>query len=127
MPTESTTWRELFRSDDLTLSQSVLVSVLSMEFEARLRALGPQPKPPIGEEPANDHAEPVGTAPFVIEVRDHDWDDLAEVLDQIVDEQRSFDEDVERRQRERMLVGAVLLLGVVAAGGLLWAAERHAD
>lgn len=127
MPTETTTWRELFRSDDLTLTQSVLVSVLSMEFEARLRALGTPPRATVGGARSNDDDESVGSAPFVIEVRDQDWYELAEVLDQIVDEQESFDRDVEHRQRERMLVGAVFLLAVVAAGGLLWAAERHAD
>lgn len=130
MKVETTPWRELFRSDDLTAARSVLVSIASMEFEVRLRAIGRAPREVpsrlfardrLGNDDQSEHA------PFVVEVLADDWRELADVLDQIVDEQASFDRRLERRQRERVFVAAVIMLGVAAAGGLIWSMDHASN
>lgn len=66
-----TTWCELCRFDDPALARAVATSIAAMEFDVRLRGA--------------DHA------PFVIEVAGTHRKDLAEVLEEIIDEQVEFD------------------------------------
>jgi hypothetical protein len=66
------TWRELAQFDDLPLARAVATSIAAMEFEVRLQD---------GR----------------VEVHGAHWDDLAEVLQEIIDEQVEFD----RRLAER--------------------------
>lgn len=124
-------WRELFRSNDLAPARSVLVSIASMEFEVRLRSLDASrrttaPVENASSAPANEF-DADDRGPFIVEVQDRDWAELADVIDQIVDEQEAFDEELDRHHHERKLIMAALVLGVVAAGGLLWAVERHTN
>ena len=70
MMVAQTTWCELCRFDDAVLARAVATSIAAMEFDVRLRAAVP---------------------PFVVEVPDSERLELAEVLDEIVDEQVEFD------------------------------------
>lgn len=72
-----TSWRELARFSDLLLARAVATSIAAMEFDVRLRGGGESPRPP-----------------FRIEVQGTHWADLAEVLEEIVDEQVEFDRQV---------------------------------
>lgn len=81
-------WRELHRCEDLLEARAVATSIAAMEFEARLYE--------------------DGGAYYIIEVRGADWADLADVLPEIIDEQREFDRRLEQcrasRVRPRMIV-----------------------
>ena len=81
-------WRELRRCEDRLEARAVATSVAAMEFEARLYE--------------------DGGPYYIIEVRGADWADLADVLPEIIDEQREFDRRLEQcrasRVRPRMIV-----------------------
>lgn len=77
----ATDWRELCRFDDLLQARAVATSVAAMEFDVRLCAAA---------DPACEDDD-AGRPPFVVEVVHTDWPDLAEVLDEIIDEQQEFD------------------------------------
>ncbi len=77
----ATDWRELCRFDDLLQARAVATSVAAMEFDVRLCAAAA---------PAREDDD-AGRPPYVVEVVHTDWPDLAEVLDQIIDEQQEFD------------------------------------
>ena len=77
----ATDWRELCRFDDLLQARAVATSVAAMEFDVRLCAAA---------DPAHEDDD-AGRPPYVVEVVHTDWPDLAEVLDEIVDEQVEFD------------------------------------
>src|SRR2546426_4000189 len=81
-------WRELYRCNDLLAARAVTTSIAAMEFDVRLRGR---------DDPhALDH-DPLAfrpcdfPGPYIIEVPQQHWGDLAQVLDQIIDEQAEFD------------------------------------
>ena len=84
-------WCELCRFDDLALARAVATSIASMEFDVRLCAIGCTTRPV--DEP--DH----GCPPYIVQVDDVDVRDLADVLDEIIDEQREFDRMLAGRSR----------------------------
>jgi len=73
------TWCELCRFDDLVLARAVATSIASMEFDVRLC----------------DSGRP----PFIVQVENVDAGSLADVLDEIIDEQREFDHMLADRSR----------------------------
>ncbi len=74
-------WCELCRFEDLLLARAVATSIAAMEFDVRLNA------PDRG---TDDDAHP-GRPPYVIQVGRGAWNELADVLDEIIDEQQEFD------------------------------------
>ena len=99
-----TDWRELCRFDDLLEARAVVTSIAAMEFDVRLSAAG---------DPARE-SDDAGRPPYVVEVIHNDLPDLAEVLSEIIYEQREFDRHlarcgVERHGRRMMIV--ILLTG----------------
>ncbi len=85
------TWCELCRFDDLVLARAVATSIASMEFDVRLCPIGCTTRP--DDEP--NHGRP----PYVVQVDNADVRDLADVLDEIIDEQREFDRRLNDRGR----------------------------
>ncbi len=98
----ATDWRELCRFDDLLQARAVATSVAAMEFDVRLCAAA---------DPAREDDD-AGRPPYVVEVVHTDWPDLAEVLDQIIDEQQEFDLRLATRaaQRDGRRVMVVIIL-----------------
>ncbi len=86
-----TTWCELCRFDDLLQARAVTTSIASMEFEVRLCAVGSSAR--------SDPDTHPGRAPFIVQVDISHVRDLAEVLDEIIDEQREFDRMLSGRSR----------------------------
>ena len=78
-----TSWRELCRFDDLLQARAVATSIAAMEFEVRLCASEKRDR--------TDPADHPGEPPYVVQVTPAQWQDLAEVLDQIIGEQQEFD------------------------------------
>jgi len=104
-------WRELCRFDDLLSARAVATSIAAMEFDVRLCAADAPAEPP--PEHAHDHP---GRPPFVVEVRSRHWHDLADVIDEIIAEQREFDLALESRRgagRPARLVAVIALTGTV--------------
>ncbi len=104
----TSTWRELMRCDDKRLAQIVTVTIASMEFDVRCTHI---------DDPFAERRLPL-SAPFSIEVREDDWQDLTDVLHDLIAEQLEFDAYVERRdagvgRRQRQFL--LILVGVVAA------------
>lgn len=99
----SAQWRELCRFKDPQLARAVATSVASMEFEVRL---------------SPDEPSELGTPPFIVQVDDDDWATLKDVLDEIIDEQREFDQLFEmhhvKRSRQRIVI-ILTLAGVAEA------------
>ena len=77
MMVAKTHWCELCRFDDPVLARAVATSIAAMEFDVRLCA---------------------AVSPFVVEVPGSERIELAEVLDEIIDEQVEFDRMLARRQ-----------------------------
>lgn len=78
-----TSWCELCRFDDLLQARAVTTSIASMEFEVRLCAVGSSAR--------SDPDTHPGRAPFIVQVDISHVRDLADVLDEIIDEQQEFD------------------------------------
>ena len=94
-------WRELARFNDLSLARAVATSIASMEFDVRLQG---------GEKPGA-----VPPSPYRIEVQCIHWADLAEVLEEIVDEQREFDQRLARSGAGR---GAGVIIFITLTGAM---------
>ena len=109
-------WQELCRFTDPQLARSVATSIESMEFEVRLAAGH--------SDPHQERTETTGLAqpPYVIEVDHGDWETLADILDEIVDEQLEFDRLFEMRHtrlsRQRIFI-IITLTGVVEVLAIL--------
>jgi hypothetical protein len=103
------------RFDDARLANIVTVTIASMEYDARLRRV---------EDPTGLRRLPA-VQPFVVEVRAEDWQELAEVLSDLIDEQLEFDEYLERRDRmvgrsqRRLLLLMVVVVSALAAAGAI--------
>ena len=109
-----TSWCELCRFDDLLQARAVTTSIASMEFEVRLCAVGSSAR--------SDPDTHPGRAPFIVQVDISDVRDLAEVLDEIIDEQREFDLLLARRSRVTRtapLMTVITLTGAAEAAVLL--------
>lgn len=110
-------WVPLHETPDLREANAVCTSILAMEFDARLidRATG---------EPIEDpEAEVVG--PFAVQVRTEDAEALADVLPEILHEQRDFDASLEARDhsaeqwRRRAMLTLAIIVALLAVLGLL--------
>jgi hypothetical protein len=109
---ESTPWRELHRSNDPLAARAVATAIAAMEFDVRTRGV---------DESDDESSDLESAGPFVIEVPSEHWFALADVLGEIIDEQREFDEALVRRadaRRSRI----VLVLGIATFAELvaLW-------
>jgi len=105
-------WRELYRTSDASMAQTVATCIEGMEFEVRLRdALGREIDTPNddGSEAHEQH-----TPPFVIEVHASDWPALRDVLNDLIAEQREFDAKLEADRRRSMRVAQLLILSTAA-------------
>ncbi len=98
-------WRELARFDDPAIASAVATTIAAMEFDVRLDD-PPEPGAP-------------GSAAWVIVVDGRDWPALAEVLDEIVDEQVEFDRAVADGRAGRGELATVVVIGLTGAADLL--------
>jgi len=105
-------WRDLYWCEGLARARAIATSIAAMEYDVRLRnattAL-----------PVLDDEEDWGGG-YIIEARSADWNDLVDVIDQIIDEQQEFDQFVEdwhgRAGRlHRVFLGVVIGLVIVLA------------
>ncbi len=87
-------WRELHRCEDLLEARAVATSIAAMEFEARMYEDG-------------------GTY-YVIDVRGADWHDLADVLPEIIDEQREFDRRLEQSRASRVHPRMIVIVSLTS-------------
>jgi len=109
-----TSWCELCRFDDLLQARAVTTSIASMEFEVRLCAVGSSARTDPDSHP--------GRPPFIVQVNLSDVRDLADVLDEIIEEQREFDRMLTRRSgatRSARLMTVITLTGAAEAALLL--------
>ncbi len=102
MVQSSNSWRELARFDDLPLARAVATSIASMEFDVRVSG-------------ADSEAVDVPDPPYRIEVHHTHWHDLADIFDEIVDEQVEFDRRLAQRgvSRDTGVIIIVMLTGTV--------------
>jgi hypothetical protein len=106
-----TSWRELCRFNDPLLARAVATSIEAMEFEVLLRA---------GDDPRGiDGAPRPGRAPYVVEVGADVWGDLADVLQEIIEEQQEFDRMLIQRRAVGRHGRIVTVIGLVGAAELL--------
>lgn len=105
-------WRELFRTDDLTEAHLIVMSLLAMEFEARLAD-------PFGGSIFLGESEPTPKPPYCITVRDEDWAELRDVLRDILDEQAAFDEEAADRHKARLAWAAALSASTLGGAAIV--------
>ena len=107
-------WCELWRTDDLLEARAVSTTNLAMEYEARLIDRDGNDLEALSEE----------NAPYRVQVRESDWPELSEVVEEIVAEQAEFDtymqgwrSFVHRLHRAFLLVliAIVILLAIFGA------------
>ncbi len=109
-----TSWCELCRFDDLFQARAVTTSIAAMEFEVRLCAFGSSAR--------SDPDTHPGHPPFIVQVDVSHVCDLAEVLDEIIEEQREFDRMLAQRSgttRSARLMTVITLTGAAEAAVLL--------
>jgi len=99
-------WCELCRFDDLLLARAVTTSIAAMEFDVRLC--------PIGLAARGDDETHPGRPPYVVQVSTDHVHDLADVLDEIIDEQQDFDRMLADRRRT---VASGRIMTVIAMTG----------
>ena len=110
-------WVELHRYEGLGEARTIVTCIAAMEFEVQLRDLATG-------RPVEPEDEGAG-GPYVIDARPADREDLADVLGEIVDEQREFDEFIDRwhtttnRRMRIFLVVMIILVALLAVFGLL--------
>jgi len=97
------TWRELWRTDDRREAMNAITTIAAMEFDVRCRDRSGQPVDLC--DPDAEHAPP-----YRVDVPGTHWDDLADVVDVMLDEQSEFDRLVEARARHRRWTLAVILI-----------------
>ncbi len=122
---DGTAWRELFRCEDLRLARAVATTIAAMEFDVRLSSINPA-----AWESGTDRRQgcEAGAScdrhipgPHVIEVPVEAWPQLVDVLGEIVDEQREFDEMLELRdERHRVRLVVVLSVTTAAQALIIW-------
>ncbi|MHC4415694.1 MAG: hypothetical protein ACYS0G_10450 [Planctomycetota bacterium] len=107
----STSWCELARFDDLPLARAVATSIAAMEFDVQLH----DPDQGAGDEAI---ALPRRTR-YVVEVDGRDRAALADVLQEIIDEQEEFDRALARRQSATEHAGLVIIITMTGAADIL--------
>lgn len=103
----ASSWCELCRFDDPLMARAVATSIASMEFNVRMECAG------AGRDGAG------GGAAHVVEVCATDWHELAEVLDEIIDEQVEFDRAVAERFASSHRVRVIVVITLTGAADLL--------
>lgn len=106
-PMVAHSWCELCRFDDLLLARAVTTSIASMEFDVQLCAIGLAAR-------SDDETHP-GRPPYVVQVHMDHVRDLADVLDEIIDEQQDFDRMLADRGRT---VASGRIMTVIALTGV---------
>ena len=75
-------WRELYRSDDGDQASMIATCLEAMEFEVRVSSDGAT---------VSDRHLPPRKAVYRVDVPTGNWDELREVLEEIISEQTRFD------------------------------------
>ncbi len=104
-------WCELCRFDDLLLARAVTTSIAAMEFDVRLCAIGLSAR-------SDDEAHP-GRPPYLVQVHTDHVRDLADVLDEIIDEQQDFDRMLADRGRTTARSRIMTVIALTGAAELL--------
>jgi len=114
-PRSTDVWRELFRSDDHGIVQCLVTCLLAMEYDVCLR----DDRGDITLDVWNDREARSSIVGAVsIDVRRRDHDDLHEVLDELIAEQRDFDACIDDQvQYEAMFVRTALAVVLLAGAG----------
>ena len=105
-------WRDLYWCEGLARARAIATSIAAMEYDVRLRNAATAL-------PVMDDEEDWGGG-YVIQARTEDWSDLADVLDQIIDEQQEFDAFIDAwhgrtGHLHRIFLGVVIGLVIVLA------------
>jgi hypothetical protein len=134
------TWRELYRCNDLRQARAVATTIAAMEFDVRLASASIEARmnderheTPADDSPShpgacnritafiNSNDEDELPGPYVIEVPDSTWPQLADVLFEIIAEQQEFDQMLEwRRERNRVRLVVVLSITTAAEAAVVW-------
>jgi hypothetical protein len=109
----ASSWRELYRCDDLRQARALAACIGAMEFDVRLCSASSCM--------SDDNNEDQFRGPHVVEVHDNTWPQHADVLLEIITEQQEFDEMLEwRRQRNHARLVLVLSITTAAEVLLIW-------
>ena len=109
----------LYETADRRLAQTLLTCIAAMEFDVRLSRFG---------DPIDLESEPdddIDAGPFEVQVLDADFSPLAEVIEEIIEEQEQFDEFIDRwrqdasRAERRLLVTMILIVSSLAVIGAI--------
>jgi len=97
-------WSVLRRCDDPQQARMIRTCLSAMGFETRLVVNG--------NILDNAGDAPLSSSP-VVEVPESSWADLNDVLDELLEEQASFDENIRQRNRNHRRLGRWLFLGFI--------------
>ena len=111
-------WRELHRTTDLDEARTIVTCLLAMEFEVCVRdARGDVAVGALQD----DEAVAELTGALSIDVRDEDFEELSPVLDELLEEQRTFDAEIDRKARiGRMIVQLTIMLALLGGTAYFW-------
>ncbi len=118
-------WRALYETADRRLAQTLLTCIAAMEFEVRLARFGDPVDLESGQDDSNDRIDPDEVALFEVQVLDTDYSPLAEVIEEIIEEQEQFDEFIVRwredatRVDRRLLVTMIVIVSSLAVIGAI--------
>jgi hypothetical protein len=109
-------WRAIYRSSDPDRVRKLITSLAAMEFDVRCsNGAG---------SPLQSQDEQFGPPPYVVEVPQEHWPELAEVVDEIISEQDEFDAMLDAREhmshrKRRMLILLIIIVAALATLGLI--------
>lgn len=109
-------WRAIYRSSDPDRVRKLITSLGAMEFDVRCTNSS-------GNALQSDD-EQFGSPPYVVEVSEADWPELAGLVDEIINEQDEFDAMLDARdhlshRKRRLLLLLIIIVAALATLGLI--------
>ena len=122
----SIVWRELYRTNDPALAHTVATCIEGMEFDVRVRdALGRvidgtrEQESDATTPAAADLRQASLKPPFAIDVDENEWDELREVLQELIAEQTEFDRKLEVARLRSARVAQLIILSVMTVAAAI--------
>lgn len=109
-------WRAIYRSSDTDKVRKLITSLAAMEFDVRCTNSSGSS--------IQCHDEQFGSSPYLVEVAEEDWPELAGLVDEIISEQDEFDAMLDAREhlghrKRRLLILLIIIVAALATLGLI--------
>jgi len=102
-------WRELYRTNDLSLARTIATCIEGMEFDVRLRDMHGSAVDESAQAPDASFKPP-----FAVDVANEHWASLREIVNDLIEEQTEFDSKIAADRQRATRVAQVIALSAAA-------------